>query len=55
MRTAKEIKDTIKKCEAAQAKGKDCPIWPDDDILICVDCTCRLALKWVLQIKDFDR
>ena len=52
MKKSKEIRDAIESCKKAQEKDnpKLCPIWPEDENLYCIDCTCRSALKWVLEI-----
>ena len=53
MRTEKEIKIAMKQCSEARNKDdpKLCPVWPKDDYLYCVDCTCRHAWRWVLEEK----
>jgi hypothetical protein len=56
MKTKEQIEEAIKQCDIAQQHDKAslCPIWPKDDSLYCVDCTCRYALRWVLEIKESD-
>jgi hypothetical protein len=50
MKNEQEIKAAIKSCDEAQAANdpKQCPIWPDEPDLYCVDCTCRYAMRWIL-------
>jgi hypothetical protein len=50
MKTETEIRNAIKACSKAQETDnpKLCPIWPKDDDLYCIDCTCRYAMRWVL-------
>jgi len=56
MKTKEQIEQAIAQCDVAQQQEKAslCPIWPKDKDLYCVDCTCRYALRWVLEIKEFD-
>jgi len=53
MKTSQEIKKAIKQCDKAQDKDdpKLCPVWPEDDYLYCIDCTCRTEWRWVLGEK----
>jgi len=53
MKTSQEIKKAIKQCDKSQDKDdpKLCPVWPEDDYLYCIDCTCRTAWRWVLGEK----
>lgn len=54
MKTKEQIEAAIKQCDLAQQQGEVsfCPIWPEDYSLHCIDCTCRYALRWVLEIKE---
>ena len=54
MKTEQQIKNALELCGKAQEQdnSKMCPIWPKDEVLYCHDCTCRSALKWVLEIKE---
>ena len=50
MKTESEIRDAIKACSEAQKTDdpKLCPIWPGDETMYCIDCTCRYAMRWIL-------
>jgi hypothetical protein len=56
MKTKEQIEEAIKQCDVAQKKGKAnlCPVWPEDTNLYCVDCTCRYAWRWILEIEEFE-
>lgn len=50
MKTESEIRAAMKACSKAQKTDnpKLCPIWPEEETLYCIDCTCRYAMRWVL-------
>lgn len=54
MKSEQEIRNSLEQCEKAYQldDSKMCPIWPEDKVLYCSDCTCMSALKWVLGIKE---
>lgn len=56
MKTKEEIEAAIEQCDKAQQEDnpKLCPVWPQDDSLYCVDCTCRYGWRWVLETKEFE-
>jgi hypothetical protein len=51
VKNSHEITQALEKCMEAQKADdpKLCPIYPKDESLTCLDCTCRDALKWVLE------
>ncbi|MDD5649989.1 MAG: hypothetical protein PHF86_06175 [Candidatus Nanoarchaeia archaeon] len=57
MKTKEQIEQAIAQCDVAQEKddAKLCPVWPNDpNGLYCIDCTCRYAWRWVLEIKEME-
>jgi hypothetical protein len=57
MKTEQEIKSAIKQCLKAMKKDdpKLCPVWPKNESLYCVDCTCRYAMRWILTGDPEDK
>lgn len=51
MKTEQEIKSALICCETAQIENnsKLCPVYPEESILDCLNCTCRDAWNWVLK------
>jgi hypothetical protein len=53
MKSEAQIIEAIQQCETAQIidDPKLCPIYPDEEALDCVSCTCRDAFIWILKGK----
>lgn len=56
MKTKEQIEQAISQCDKAQKENnpKLCPVWPKNENLYCVDCTCRYGFRWVLEIEEDD-
>jgi len=56
MKNSQDITQALEKCVEAQKADdpKLCPIYPKDESLTCLDCTCRDAFKWVLEDEAQD-
>jgi len=57
MKTKEQIEQAIAQCDIAQEKNDLalCPVFPNDpNGLCCIDCTCRYAMRWVLEIKELE-
>jgi hypothetical protein len=57
MKNSQDILQALAKCVEAQKNDdpKLCPIYPEDESLTCLDCTCRDAFKWVLGEKVLEQ
>lgn len=51
MKTESEIRAAMDACSKAQETDnpKLCPVWTEEETLYCIDCTCRYAMRWVLE------